>query len=110
MADFPKGFLWGAASSSYQIEGAVNEGGRGTSIWDLFCHTPGRIRNEDTGDEACGSYHRWREDVQMVREMGLGAYRFSAAWPRIAPHLSSLWRAFRPLPEAGIRSHTAGLR
>ena len=77
MAEFPKGFLWGAASASYQIEGGVNEGGRGTSIWDVYSHTPDRIKNGDTGDVACDSYHRWREDVQLVKDMGLGAYRFS---------------------------------
>ena len=91
MADFPKGFLWGAAAASYQIEGGVNEGGRGASIWDVYSHTPGRIKNGDTGDVACDSYHRWREDVQLVKDMGLGAYRFSVAWPRIAPDGDTNW-------------------
>ena len=91
MADFPKGFLWGAASASYQIEGGVNEGGRGRSIWDVFAHTPGRIKNDDTGDVACDSYHRWREDIQLIKDMGLGAYRFSVAWPRIAPKGNTDW-------------------
>ena len=91
MADFPKGFLWGAASASYQIEGGANEGGRGKSVWDVFSHTPGRIKNDETGDVACDSYHCWREDIQLVKDMGLGAYRFSIAWPRIAPNGDTNW-------------------
>lgn len=91
MANFPENFLWGAASASYQIEGGVNEGGRGKSIWDVFSHTPGRIRNDDTGDTACDSYHRWREDVRLAKEMGLRAYRFSTAWPRVAPNGDTNW-------------------
>ena len=88
---FPKGFLWGAASAAYQIEGAVHEGGRGESVWDVLSHTPGRIRNGDTGDTAADSFHRWREDVALLKEMGLGAYRFSIAWPRIAPNGDTDW-------------------
>lgn len=88
---FPKDFLWGAASASYQIEGGVREGGRGKSIWDVFSHTPGKIKNGDTGDIAADSFHRWREDVALVKEMGLGAYRFSIAWPRIAPNGDAAW-------------------
>ena len=80
---FPKGFLWGAATASYQIEGAVEEDGRGTSIWDTFSHTPGRVLGGDTGDVACDHYHRYRDDVALMGELGLGAYRFSIAWPRI---------------------------
>ena len=91
MAKFPKNFLWGAASASYQIEGGVHEGGRGESVWDVFSHTPGRIRHDDTGDIAADSYHRWREDVALLRDMGLGAYRFSIAWPRIAPTGDTNW-------------------
>jgi beta-glucosidase len=82
---FPADFVWGASTSSYQIEGAVNEDGRGKSIWDLFCHTPGRVKNGDTGDVACDHYHRWREDVDLLSRGGFGAYRFSTAWPRILP-------------------------
>ncbi|WP_028925162.1 GH1 family beta-glucosidase [Pseudonocardia acaciae] len=82
---FPDGFLWGAATASYQIEGAVHEDGRGRSIWDTFAHTPGRTARGDTGDVACDHYHRYREDVALMRELGLGAYRFSVAWPRIQP-------------------------
>ncbi len=91
MAQFPDNFLWGAASASYQIEGGIKEGGRGESIWDAFSHTPGKIRNGDTGDIAADSYHRWREDVELVKSMGLGAYRFSIAWPRIAPNGNGDW-------------------
>lgn len=91
MAVFPEGFLWGATSASYQIEGGVREGGRGESIWDAFSHTPGKIKNADTGDVAADSYHRWREDVELVKELGLKAYRFSVAWPRIAPEGGTDW-------------------
>ena len=85
MAYFPEQFLWGAASASYQIEGGVGEGGRGRSIWDTFSHTPGKVKRGETGDTAADSWRRWREDAALVKAMGLGAYRFSAAWPRIAP-------------------------
>ncbi|WP_412027657.1 GH1 family beta-glucosidase [Deinococcus yunweiensis] len=85
MAHFPSGFVWGAATASYQIEGAVHEGGRGVSIWDTFAHTPGRIRGGDTGDRACDHCHRFREDVALMKGLGLGAYRFSVAWPRVQP-------------------------
>jgi beta-glucosidase len=81
----PPGFLWGVASSAYQTEGALREDGRGVSIWDTFSHIPGRIRAGDTGDVACDHYHRWREDVALLAELGVGAYRFSIAWPRIIP-------------------------
>ena len=82
---FPDGFLWGASTAAYQIEGAVREDGRGPSIWDTFAHLPGKILGDDTGDVACDHYHRWREDVALMRELGLGAYRLSTAWPRILP-------------------------
>jgi beta-glucosidase len=82
---FPADFVWGASTSSYQIEGAVNADGRGKSIWDLFSHTPGRVKNGDTGDVACDHYHRWREDVEFLSRGSFGAYRFSTAWPRILP-------------------------
>ena len=82
---FPADFLWGAATASYQIEGAVNEDGRGESIWDRFSHTPGMTENGDTGDVACDHYHRWPEDLDLMQEVGLKAYRFSVAWPRIFP-------------------------
>jgi beta-glucosidase len=82
---FPKGFFWGAATASYQIEGAWKEDGKGESIWDRFAHTPGKIKNGDTGDVACDSFHRWREDIDLARAMNLNSYRFSVAWPRIQP-------------------------
>ncbi len=82
---FPADFVWGASTASYQIEGAVDADGRGKSIWDIFCHTPGRIKNGDTGDIACDHYHRWREDVELLASGGFTAYRFSTAWPRILP-------------------------
>jgi len=82
---FPEGFLWGAATASYQIEGAWDEDGKGESIWDRFSHTPGKVQDGDTGDVACDHYHRWREDVTLIKSMGLNAYRVSVAWPRIFP-------------------------
>jgi beta-glucosidase len=82
---FPKGFHWGVATASYQIEGAWDADGKGESIWDRFSHTPGKIKNDATGDVACDSYHRFREDVALLREMNLTSYRFSLAWPRIQP-------------------------
>jgi len=84
-ASFPADFVWGASTSSYQIEGAVNEDGRGNSIWDTFCRTPGHVKNGDTGDVACDHYHRWREDLDIISRGGFAAYRFSTAWPRILP-------------------------
>ncbi len=82
---FPTQFLWGAATASYQIEGAWNEDGKGESIWDRFSHTPGKINNGETGDEACDHYHRYPEDIALMRQLGLKAYRFSVSWPRILP-------------------------
>lgn len=82
---FPPAFVWGAATAAYQIEGAWNEEGRGESIWDRFSHTPGKTRNGDTGDVACDHYHRWAEDIKLMQEVGVQAYRFSVAWPRILP-------------------------
>jgi len=82
---FPENFIWGAATASYQIEGAANEDGRGESIWDRFSHTPGNVDNGDTGDVAADHYHRWPDDIKIMKELGLQAYRFSVAWPRIFP-------------------------
>ncbi|MFJ3229562.1 GH1 family beta-glucosidase [Streptomyces sp. NPDC086787] len=82
---FPPAFLWGAATSAYQIEGAVREGGRTPSIWDTFSHTPGRTAGGETGDIAVDHYHRYRDDVALMAELGLNAYRFSVSWPRVQP-------------------------
>ena len=82
---FPDGFRWGAATSSYQIEGAVDEDGRGLSIWDTFCRRPGAIGDGSTGDVACDHYHRYRDDVALMAGLGLQDYRFSIAWPRVQP-------------------------
>lgn len=84
-SSFPPGFVWGAATAAYQIEGAVNEDGRSPSIWDTFSHIPGKVDQGDTGDIACDHYHRYREDVALMRNIGLDAYRFSISWPRILP-------------------------
>ena len=83
--EFPKGFLWGSATASYQVEGAVNEDGRGPSIWDTFSHTPGKVVNNATGDVADDHYHRYKEDVQLMKALGVKSYRFSIAWPRVFP-------------------------
>jgi beta-glucosidase len=98
---FPAGFLWGAATASYQIEGGVADGGRTPSIWDTFSHTPGRILNDDHGDVAVDHYHRWRDDLDILRDLGVGAYRFSIAWPRVQPGGSG---AFNP---AGLAFYSA---
>ncbi|TXC91082.1 beta-glucosidase [Metabacillus litoralis] len=82
---FPKDLRWGAATAAYQIEGASTKGGRGLSIWDTFSHTPGKVRNGDNGDIACDSYHRYKEDIQIMKELGIDIYRFSVSWPRIFP-------------------------
>lgn len=83
---FPKDFIWGVATASYQIEGAYNEDGRGESIWDRFSKTPGNTLNSDTGDVACDHYHRYQEDIKLIKSLGVDAYRFSIAWPRIFPN------------------------
>ena len=82
---FPDGFLWGAATAAYQIEGAPDEDGKGPSIWDTFSHTPGKVFHGETGDVACDSYYRYPEDIAMLQRLGVGAYRFSLSWPRIQP-------------------------
>jgi beta-glucosidase len=83
---FPEGFVWGTATASYQIEGAAREDGRGPSIWDTFSHTPGKVHAGHTGDVACDHYHRYVEDVALMGDLGLAAYRFSVAWPRVRPN------------------------
>ncbi len=109
---FPEGFEWGASTAAYQIEGAAFEDGRGLSIWDVFCRQPGRVVNGDTGDVACDHYHRYREDVALMRELGLQTYRFSIGWPRVLPFgrgepngkgLAFYDRLVDALLEAGIR-------
>ena len=82
---FSHNFLWGAATASYQIEGAWDEDGKGESIWDHFSHTPGKIEDKSTGDVACDHYHRYKDDIELMRTLGLKAYRFSTAWPRVLP-------------------------
>jgi len=82
---FPEGFVWGVATASYQIEGAVAEDGRRPSIWDTFSHTPGAIDGDDNGDVACDHYHRWEADLDLIAGLGIPAYRFSLAWPRVMP-------------------------
>lgn len=84
-ADFPKGFLWGSATASYQVEGAVHDGGRGPSIWDTFSHTPGKTANGDTGDVADDFYHLYPGDISLMKQIGLKTFRFSVAWTRIFP-------------------------
>jgi beta-glucosidase len=110
--DFPSDFVWGAAASAYQIEGAAYEDGRGESIWDRFCSTPGKVRAAETGEVACDFYHRYPEDIALMSELGLDAFRFSIAWPRIVPQglgqvneagLDFYDRLVDALLEAGIR-------
>ena len=84
-ARFPEGFLWGAATASYQVEGAWNEDGKGESIWDRFTHTPGKVRGAVTGDVACDQYHLYPQDVALAKRLNLKSYRFSISWPRIQP-------------------------
>src|SRR3712207_5677076 len=85
MSDFPAGFRFGVSTAAYQIEGAVDEDGRGPSIWDTFSHTPGKTAGGATGDVACDHYHRWEADLDLIQELGATAYRFSIAWPRVQP-------------------------
>jgi len=82
---FPSGFIWGTATSAYQVEGAVKEDGRGPSIWDTFSHQPGHIADGTSADRANDHYHRYKEDVGLIRELGVKHYRFSIAWPRVFP-------------------------
>lgn len=83
---FPEGFSWGVATSAYQIEGAWNEEGRGPSIWDTFSHTPGKVFNGDTGDRAVDHFHRWEEDLKILKDLGVKTYRLSISWPRMLPN------------------------
>ena len=82
---FPDHFVWGAATAAYQVEGAAFEDDKGESIWDRFSHVPGNTERNETGDIACDQYHRYPDDIRLMQEMGLQAYRFSISWPRIYP-------------------------
>ncbi len=95
-SSLPPDFVWGAATASYQIEGAAHEDGRGESVWDRFSATPGKVRNGDTGEIACDFYHRYPDDVALMRRLGLDAFRFSIAWPRVMP------TGRGPVNEAGL--------
>src|SRR3954471_3515610 len=83
--EFPKDFVWGAATAAYQVEGAAREDGRGESVWDTFCRRPGAIAMDHNGDRSCDHYHRYKDDVAMMKDLGIKAYRFSVSWPRIFP-------------------------
>ena len=83
--EFPEGFLWGTATSSYQIEGAWDVDGKGESVWDNICHNTQFVRTQETGDIACDHYRLYKEDIQIMKSLGLKAYRFSISWPRIFP-------------------------
>lgn len=100
MLSFPQDFIWGTATSSYQIEGAWLEGGKGFSIWDVFSHTPGKVAAGSTGDIACDHYHLFKKDVALMADMGLQAYRFSISWPRIQP------AGYGPANAEGIRFYS----
>jgi beta-glucosidase len=101
---FPPGFLWGSATAAYQIEGAVREGGRTPSIWDTYSHTPGRVLDGDTGDVADDHYHRFRDDVALMAQLGLTSYRFSVAWPRITPQVTA--DALGPVNPEGVQFYS----
>jgi beta-glucosidase len=109
---FPPGFLWGMATAAFQVEGAWKEDGKGESIWDRFCHTPGKIKGDATADVACDHYHRYREDIAILKQLNQKSYRFSISWPRIqpsgtgAPNMKGLDHYSRVVDaalEAGIR-------
>ncbi|MEM6273665.1 MAG: GH1 family beta-glucosidase [Myxococcota bacterium] len=114
MSALPDDFVWGAATSSFQIEGAATAGGRGESIWDRFCEEPGKIADGSNAVVACDHYHRYRDDIALMKELGLGGYRFSVAWPRVQPHghgsateagLDFYERLVDGLLESGIRPY-----
>lgn len=113
-SDFPVDFTWGVATSAYQIEGAYNEGGRGLSIWDTFCEVPGCIADGTSGNVACDHFHRLEEDLDLIKSLGVDAYRFSVSWPRLQPKGYGDWneegfkfyeRLFSGLIERGIKPH-----
>ena len=107
---FPPGFLWGTATASYQIEGAVDVDGRGPSIWDTFSHRSGAVWNGDTGDIACDHYHRMDEDLDLMKELGVGSYRFSVAWPRVQPDGKGPANQAGPRLLSSTRRRPAGAR
>ncbi|MEJ7138375.1 GH1 family beta-glucosidase [Amphibiibacter pelophylacis] len=113
-ADFPQDFVWGVATSAYQIEGAVQEGGRGPSVWDVFCQKPGVIADASDGSRACEHYQRWESDVDLIASLGVNAYRFSVSWPRVQPLGEGAWneagfafydRLLSRLEALGIEAH-----
>ncbi|MEY4979400.1 MAG: Beta-glucosidase [Pseudomonadota bacterium] len=113
-ADFPASFIWGVATSAFQIEGATQQDGRGPSIWDVFCQQPGAIADGSNGDQACEHYQRWADDVALIASLGVGAYRFSISWPRVQPLGQGDWneagfafydRLLNALAERGIAAH-----
>ena len=85
-SNYPDGFTWGVSTAAYQIEGAVTEDGRGPSVWDTFCKQPGKIADGSDGSIACDHYHRYPQDVALMKDLGVDAYRFSIAWPRVMPN------------------------
>src|SRR3954471_13660196 len=85
-APFPKDFTWGVATASYQVEGAANEDGRGPSVWDTFCKKKGTVFGGDTGEVACDHYHRFKDDVALMKTLGVKSYRFSVSWTRVLPN------------------------
>ena len=98
---FPDGFVWGSATSSYQIEGAPAEDGKGRSIWDDFSHTPGKIKDNSNADVSVDHYHRYPEDIALMKALGLKAYRFSTSWPRIQKHVAAVFAAIsRAIPSS----------
>jgi beta-glucosidase len=113
-ADFPQQFVWGVATSAFQIEGATRTDGRGLSVWDVFCTQPGVIADGSNGDIACDHYHRWEQDLELVADMGVNAYRFSISWPRVQPDGQGAWneagfafydRLLTRLQELGVQAH-----
>ena len=90
---FPDGFVWGVATSSFQIEGAATADGKGPSIWDEFCRVPGAIADHSNGDVACEHYKRWEADLDLIADLGVDAYRFSVSWPRVRPGGNGPWNA-----------------